>query len=90
MLDVLPIPLPWYVVGPLLGLTVAGFYAVTNKHLGISGACPGTASTTLGAGSLMGIVLVAGMITGIALRDLTVREPRPASSPLAESSVQAR
>ncbi len=38
MLDVLPIPLPWYVVGPLLGLTVAGFYAVTNKHLGISGA----------------------------------------------------
>jgi len=26
----------------------------------ITGACPGTASTTLGAGSLMGIVLVAG------------------------------
>ena len=38
MLDVLPIPLPWYVVGLLLGLTVAGFYAVTNEHLGISGA----------------------------------------------------
>jgi uncharacterized protein len=38
MLDVLPVPLPWYVVGPLLGLIVAGFYAVTNKHLGISGA----------------------------------------------------
>ena len=73
---------------------------VESKHLwggivfgtgwAITGACPGTASTTLGAGSLMGIVLVAGMITGIALRDLTVREPRPASSPLAESSVQAR
>ncbi len=56
----------------------------------ITGACPGTASTALGAGSLMGIVLVVGMIAGIALRDITVREPRPASSPLAESSVQAR
>ncbi|MEA2585361.1 MAG: uncharacterized protein QOF33_3446 [Thermomicrobiales bacterium] len=38
MFDVLPIPLPWYVVGPLMGLTVAGLYAVTNKHLGVSGA----------------------------------------------------
>ncbi len=38
MFDVLPIPVPWYVVGPLMGLTVAGLYAVTNKHLGVSGA----------------------------------------------------
>ena len=38
MPDLLPIPLPWYVAGPLMGLIVAGFYAVTNKHLGISGA----------------------------------------------------
>lgn len=38
MLDVLPIPLPWYVIGPAMGLTVAGLYATTNKHLGISGA----------------------------------------------------
>ncbi len=38
MFDVLPIPIPWYIVGPLMGLTVAGFYAVTNKHLGVSGA----------------------------------------------------
>ncbi len=38
MFDVLPVPLPRYVVGPLMGLLVAGLYAVTNNHLGISGA----------------------------------------------------
>lgn len=38
MFDILPVPLPWYLVGPLMGLTVAGLYAVANKHLGISGA----------------------------------------------------
>ena len=38
MLDVLPIPAPWYVVGPLMGLTVVGLYAVANKYLGVSGA----------------------------------------------------
>jgi hypothetical protein len=37
MLDVLNIPIPWYVVGPGMGLTVTGLYAVTNRHLGISG-----------------------------------------------------
>ncbi len=38
MLDVVSIPAPWYLVGPAMGLTVAGLYAVTNKHLGVSGA----------------------------------------------------
>ena len=38
MLDVLTIPVPWYLTGPLMGLTVAGLYATTNKHLGVSGA----------------------------------------------------
>jgi uncharacterized membrane protein YedE/YeeE len=38
MLNLLDIPLPWYVVGPGMGLTVAGLYAVTNCHLGVSGA----------------------------------------------------
>jgi uncharacterized membrane protein YedE/YeeE len=38
----------------------------------ITDACPGTASTTLGGGSVMGIVLVAGIIAGIALRDAVV------------------
>jgi uncharacterized protein len=37
MVHIVATPLPWYIVGPLLGLTVAGMYAVTNKHLGISG-----------------------------------------------------
>lgn len=38
MLDLLPMPLPWYVVGPLMGLVIVGLYASTNKHFGISGA----------------------------------------------------
>ncbi|MBA2752868.1 MAG: YeeE/YedE family protein [Chloroflexia bacterium] len=38
MLDILPFPLPWFVVGPLMGFTVAGLYALANLHLGVSGA----------------------------------------------------
>lgn len=38
MADLVDVPLPWYIVGPLMGLIVAGFYLVTNRHLGISGA----------------------------------------------------
>lgn len=37
MFHVLPNPLPWYVVGPLMGVAVAGMYAITNNHLGVSG-----------------------------------------------------
>jgi uncharacterized membrane protein YedE/YeeE len=37
----------------------------------LTGACPGTASTTLGAGSLLGLVLIAGMVAGVGLRDVT-------------------
>lgn len=44
----------------------------------ITGACPGTASTMLGGGSVLGIVLVAGMIAGIALRDVIVTTPQAA------------
>ena len=38
MIHPLSIPIPWWIAGPLMGLCVAGFYAVANKHLGISGA----------------------------------------------------
>lgn len=38
----------------------------------ITGACPGTISTTLGAGSVMGIVLMAGALAGIFARDAVV------------------
>jgi uncharacterized membrane protein YedE/YeeE len=37
LLHVLPNPVPWYIVGPLMGLVVAAMYAVTNRHLGVSG-----------------------------------------------------
>lgn len=35
---VLPAQLPWFVVGPLIGLLVAGFYALANRPIGVSGA----------------------------------------------------
>ena len=38
MLHLLPVPLPWYVVGPMMGLSVVGLYAVANLHLGVTGA----------------------------------------------------
>jgi uncharacterized membrane protein YedE/YeeE len=34
----LPAQLPWFVVGPLLGLTVVGLYALGNRAQGASGA----------------------------------------------------
>jgi uncharacterized protein len=50
----------------------------------ITGACPGTAATMVGAGSLLGFVLAAGILTGIAARDvaagsiaLSRNEPAP-------------
>lgn len=51
----------------------------------ITGACPGTASTALGAGSLVGIVLIAGIVAGIALRDAVAeRQEIPTPEPLPE------
>lgn len=37
-MDLLPDRAAWYVVGPLLGLLVAGMFALANKPLGASGA----------------------------------------------------
>lgn len=64
---------------PLGGALTLRRWPVERKHLwggivfgtgwAITGACPGTASTTLGSGSLLGSVLILGMVGGIALRD---------------------
>ena len=64
---------------PLGGELALRRWAVEPKHLwgglvfgtgwAITGACPGTASTALGGGSALGIVLLAGIILGIAARD---------------------
>jgi len=37
LLHILPVPLPWFIVGPMMGLSVVGLYAVANLHLGVSG-----------------------------------------------------
>jgi uncharacterized membrane protein YedE/YeeE len=38
MFDLISDPIPWFLAGPLMGLCVAGLYAVSNRHLGVSGA----------------------------------------------------
>lgn len=38
MRDFLPEELPWFLVGPGLGLLVVGLYALANKPLGATGA----------------------------------------------------
>ncbi len=54
----------------------------------ITGACPGTAATTVGGGSVMGLVLVGGIIGGIALRDVVVaRQEMLATGPAEERAV---
>lgn len=43
MFDVLPERLPWYVVGPGLGLLIVGLFVLANQPLGASGAYVQTA-----------------------------------------------
>ena len=43
MFDVLPDRVPWYVVGPGLGLLIIGLFVIANQLLGASGAYVQTA-----------------------------------------------
>lgn len=57
----------------------------------ITGACPGTVSTMVAAGSLLGLVTLAGVFAGILLRDWTVereraQEPEKAPEPVPATS----
>jgi|SRR5581483_6090340 len=38
MIEAFPSQLPWYVIGPAIGLLVIGLFAIANKPLGASGA----------------------------------------------------
>lgn len=50
----------------------------------ITGACPGTASTMIGGGSVLGIVLAVGIVAGIALKDTMASTPQPVVGPVQE------
>jgi uncharacterized protein len=50
-MDLIPTPFPWFLAGPILGLCVAGLYATTNKHLGISGGYSSLLAAARGRGS---------------------------------------
>ena len=74
---------------PLGGALTLRRWPVERKHVyggmvfgtgwAIVGACPGTVSTMLAAGSLLGVVPLVGILVGIALRDRVVERPQPAS-----------
>jgi hypothetical protein len=65
---------------PLGGTLVLTRWSVERKHVlgavvfgcgwAVTGACPGTISTMIAAGSLLGIVTLAGVLAGIWCRDL--------------------
>ena len=77
MFDLLPVPLPWYLVGPLMGLCVAGLYAVTNRHLGISGAYAETFALVRGrARGTWQICFVGGTFAGAAVVAILGRSPQ--------------
>jgi uncharacterized membrane protein YedE/YeeE len=54
--------------------------AVFGVGWAVTGACPGTASTMVAGGSLLGLVILAGILAGIWLRDTVVERPSRASS----------
>ena len=49
----------------------------------VTGACPGTISGMLATGSLLGVVPLAGLLTGIVLRDLIAERDTARSQPAA-------
>ncbi len=81
---------------PLGGQLTLTRWQFESKHIGggivfgtgwaITGACPGTISTTIGAGSLLGVVLMAGALAGIVARDTVARKLAP---PQAQPSAEA-
>ncbi|MDQ3856648.1 MAG: hypothetical protein M3281_09690 [Chloroflexota bacterium] len=80
---------------PLGGALALRRWPVERKHVyggvvfgtgwAVTGACPGTASTMLAAGSLLGLVLLGGILVGIVLRDIVVE--RQATVPVEPSTV---
>jgi uncharacterized membrane protein YedE/YeeE len=54
----------------------------------VTGACPGTVSTMVVAGTVLGIVPLAGILAGIVLRDVMVE--RTVERPVVEEAVLAR
>lgn len=77
---------------PLGGALTLRRWPVERKHLlggavfgtgwAITGACPGTVSAMVAAGSLLGFVPLAGILVGMLLRDrIAERRPAPANEP---------
>lgn len=68
-MQVLPDRVPWYVVGPVLGLLVVLLYALTNKRLGVSGSYTQVRQLVLGrpVAEPWRVWFFAGIVAGSAL-----------------------
>jgi uncharacterized membrane protein YedE/YeeE len=74
---VLPHHLPWYIVGPLIGLCPVILYAITNKHLGASGAYGQAARAVVGkATEPWRVYYFLGLIVGTAAAAVLQGGPR--------------
>jgi uncharacterized membrane protein YedE/YeeE len=77
-MDLIPTPFPWFVAGPILGLCVAGLYATTNKHLGISGGYSSLLAAARGKGSFYNwrLCFLAGTVIGAAIIAIFAGSPQ--------------
>ena len=70
-MDLLPDRLPWFIAGPLMGLTVVGLYALANKPLGATTAYSQTLQALRRrAFEPWRVALFAGLIAGALLAGL--------------------
>lgn len=77
MHPILSTPVPWYIVGPGMGLCVTGLYALSNKHLGVSGSYVQILDAARGrALESWRLWFLAGMLVGGALLTLLSGHPQ--------------
>ena len=77
-MHIMETPIPWFIAGPVLGLVVVGMYALTNRHLGISGSYVVLLDATRGKRSLnhWRIWFLGGTFIGAALIALLAGSPQ--------------
>jgi len=68
-MHVLPTPFPWYLSGPATGMCVSGMYALTNKHMGISGSFGSLVTMASSKGRVISwrVTFLLGTVIGAAL-----------------------
>jgi hypothetical protein len=89
MIDLLSKPWPWYISGPLIGLTVPLLLLIGNKSFGISSTFRHICAATVPSGisffkydwkkESWNLIFVAGIVAGGALAAVLLASPEPVS-----------